>query len=1334
MSSKVQEINKDQLSDVIIYTKSKQVSSHSESSDINSKNKISNQSKSVASEEKKKTKVNRSDIRSSKSSKISINSDIGLNSITKLKANKSQNEKIKISSKRESEQSANEDKDQQESEVDMNWRQKIKRFFENHNKINYIHTIIYIISFLSFIFYAICTYIDKLFKYLNYIDYFICTIYIIGHIINFIIAHQPLNYLISVDSLIYFILEIPPLFSNLCHDFHFNWFYRIINITRVMRILKAIDLLELLLSKKISDEKNQIITIISNLLILVLLLGGTIQVFDLGYVDSMLKITYDTLARKNLLLRKQFHHYIYFSIVTLTTVGYGDIVPQEILSKITVIIISIFMLFYVPQQIDKLLALLNSQTIYERKRYIFTENIPFVVLVGDIQLESLKSFCQEYFHKDHGDNLRQIVILMNKPPTKSMEYFLNYKDNSKFITYLQGKYNNDQDLLRAEIIHSKSCIIFTDKKSLDPTTADLNYLTLSLSIKKFFYNYADKNKKIQFKICLQLNKQDSCQHYFIALQDKYKKQMPPDILLVIESFKMNLLSKSCITPGIISLISNLVISSGTKKISSTNDSDWMKEYIEGQQYEIYKYNNIKGELLFYNFQGIALELYKKFHSILIALEIIYKGGILVKLNPQSKENIIDIIYSSLFSKTKNTSLNDDINNKHEEQENESSLDIYGQDSDEELDSNNYRRKYNLNFKHLEINLYCISSDESIIGNIKRLDDKKENNFDKSEDVLIKENSFMHLYNHSKKSVLTRQKTHIICESDGESDFDNEEIDNNSLNYLVEMEDNQDSYEDEILKNYYTLDNFEKYNLYSNGIINQGINDYNNIKNHIVICGIHPELIQLILPLRSKNLPVKLLKWIVILTPNIPQEIHDKLIKFPKIIFIQGDPLNSDNLMRANIMTAYIAIILGAYSNIDNNDNENLEIIGKDNEEINEETKEEENNNDNDNDGLMEDSKVLYIYKAIKKLNSSIQIITELLHTKNIELLLSSKYLRELYDDSQSINMKNITSQTQIADDNENESNLNYDITPVYAAGEVYLPTVIDRITSQISYNSNLLTILNLILIGERPPEKIADKKLSQMIELSGSNLFLIPCDPKSESFNDMFKRLLIKYSMICIALYRKNEQDSFYYVYTNPKKTSLIKKNDFVFVLTTTENLISYYEKNLFSFNSEENIFPFNEENISNKVNEDINIENDNINMNAPPFSKVFHDALEQQIQINNKDINLIPKKVDNFEKKMSADNFNNNSLKNLFNNKEKRTKKYNSVFNKNEVKRGKYSEIDNMQNKLDKGIEKLKSISDKCKNINEDISNYINEGISSEFSVYLSNTTNTNNIEHEKK
>ena len=78
-----------------------------------------------------------------------------------------------------------EDKELQENEMDLNWRQMLKRFFENNNRINYVQNLIYIISLISFVFYVVCTYMPQLFKYLNYIDYFICPIYIIAHFINF---------------------------------------------------------------------------------------------------------------------------------------------------------------------------------------------------------------------------------------------------------------------------------------------------------------------------------------------------------------------------------------------------------------------------------------------------------------------------------------------------------------------------------------------------------------------------------------------------------------------------------------------------------------------------------------------------------------------------------------------------------------------------------------------------------------------------------------------------------------------------------------------------------------------------------------------------------------------------------------------------------------------------------------------------------------------------------------------------------------------------------------------------------------------------------------------
>ncbi len=365
---------------------------------------------------------------------------------------------------------------------------------------------------------------------------------------------------------------------------------------------------------------------------------------------------------------------------------------------------------------------------------------------------------------------------------------------------------------------------------------------------------------------------------------------------------------------------------------------------------------------------------------------------------------------------------------------------------------------------------------------------------------------------------------------------------------------------------------------------------------------------------------------------------------------------------------------------------------------------------------MIDSKALFIYKSIKKLNNSIQIITELLRTNDIEFLLSSRNLKKLYKNSfNSFKQieKNQNSQSQINDDNENSSeNLHYEHTPVYAAGEVYLPSVVDKITGQMFYNSNLLTILNLLLIGEKPPEKKADKKLAQMFDLKGTNLFLIPCEPRNESFSDMFKRLLHKYSMISVALYRKNEQENFYYVYTNPKKTTLIRETDMVFVLSSTENIIAIYEKNLVEVNMQQQKY------FDKLLGEEKNNENENVNDNNPTFFKVLQEAVQQQLKdgMNNK------KKDDS--KNSGENNLKNALFQNLF--KDKNAERKNTMKKDEKdgfFQKGKYTEIDNMQNKLDKAMEKLKDINEKTKSIESNVDRFVKEEIVNELSVYVTKT-----------
>ena len=548
-------------------------------------------------------------------------------------------------------------------------RQKLSRFFESNNRLFYIRIIVITITTLSYIYYVICTYMPELFKSLNYIDFFVCTLLIIEHVINILISHYFWKFLTSIESLVNFVIEIPPFFSLLCDDnIGSNW-YRFINFTRVLRLIKCYIIMDIYQNGE-KSVKSQILNIILSILLIIFIFAGEVQIYDYDDVIDQLKLSYLEESRYYLNHRKYYHHYIYFIIVSLTTVGYGDIMPISVLSKFTMVFFVIFILAVIPSQTDELISLSNAQTIYERKEYISNPGIPFVVLLGHIELDILKSFCEEYFHSDHGQFYRHIVILMNEYPSKAFEYFLLENDNNKFIYYLQGDPMKSENLLRADILKAKACIIFCDKNASDLSSEDQQEIFLALYVKKFYYvttldnmiSEAKKELKIMnsspqlnpknllkgnnFKIILQLNKTESPTYYYGALQNNYKKNLAKDQLLIIENLKMNLLSKSCVTPGIISLLYNLIISASTEKNSTKSEPDWIKEYTEGTEFEIYKFT-AEGELLNYSYPQLAIDIYNKFHSLLIALEINYNGNSLIKLNPQTTDTISNIIEKNI---------------------------------------------------------------------------------------------------------------------------------------------------------------------------------------------------------------------------------------------------------------------------------------------------------------------------------------------------------------------------------------------------------------------------------------------------------------------------------------------------------------------------------------------------------------------------------------------------------------------------------------------------------------------------------------------------------------
>ena len=1097
-----------------------------------------------------------------------------------------------------------------------------------------------------------------------------------------------------------------------------------VNGCRVFRFYRITNVFNYFTSENM--VKKQIIMIVNSILNIIFIISGLMQIVESSEIDKLIKVQTDKLSILQLQLRKHFHHYLYYTVVSISTVGFGDIYPYTIFGKLILIPFVFIVLTVIQHQINDLIILVGAQSKYARNSYSAKEDLPHILLVGNINTESLKSFCHEFFHPDHGSQYRHAVILNPRIPPRDLEIFLHNPEIENYIFYLEGDPLNEKDLFRADVHKAKACIIFNDKNSKEPYSGDHQSIFLGIFIKKFVRNHnreLNKNNEnisitelmnysnTSFHICLQLNKPESIPHFSKSFQPIYKKIMKPDQIIVVESLKMNLLSKSCITPGIMALVTNLIITTGDT--DEVNEEDWMKEYTEGRGHEIYRIQ-LKEYYYQFTFMEIIENIYNQGQVIAFALEIEVGGVSIIKLNPSNLPNITIL---NLIEKTKDFSFRkkkekdsfSDVVDFSEATYFGNTLNLNSKEREKERSYSKYKGEI-YNKKNVKVFTYLICSDKSeadtiankeempikkvkkkevlydINNEVKRFSNEKlpqlQNNIKK---IIKKTNSINQIQvnqpnnnaktNNLKNSInskpqkmpttskgifkellqnintnINRQKALIENETSSESE---EDIDNENMIHLG-------SYALEVSnKDYHIIENQEQ-KLRSNiEITHQSIKDREDISHHIIICGLHPALLHFILPLRAKYLQEDALKWIVILAPYLPQSLFEAFSKFNRIIFIQGSPLLPENLFRANVMNADKAVILSSgESNVNNKILEKIHIDLQKNEK-----------KSSSNEKIF-DAETIFIYNSLRKCNKNLQIMTELISSSNIEYLLAVDNLDQLY------NRKGIYAE--------------YEYTPLYASGEIFTPSIIDYLTCQSYFNPHIIAIIELLLGGQRFNLDSKTKQLEEFYGLNNSNLYLIkiPVNQVNETFAE-FYYFLLRHRSIAIALYRKNNEEGFYYVYTNPKKTTLLRDNDFVFILSNNNSIIELVGDRIL-INEEESNNSYDKESFEKDE------EQSNLNI-----SNSFNN--------NNYINNFQDKDKENNSKNISKDRPNNNN-----------NKKEQNGFNKINVDNSRSTHFDRVQERINKIQTEFKNIKEKIVEFPEYIEQTINKEIDYEMNIYL--------------
>ena len=254
---------------------------------------------------------------------------------------------------------------------------------------------------------------------------------------------------------------------------------------------------------------------------------------------------------------------LWWTIVTMTTVGYGDFTPHTFLGRVFAIIIMLSGISLIAIITGTISSIFTSKRIREDRgleKINFTNHI---VLCG--WNKNAQNIIQNLI--DHNEDLN--FILINEELESEMNNIL-----TKFqqVKYVKGDYALDSTLINANIKQAHHAIILSDSNKYNDDKTILSALTI-------------KNINSKIKIIADLINKDKI---------SYLKRANVDTIIMKDEFENNMINAQILHPGIPETINTLMTSDKKNHLKSIKIPD---EFIDKKFSDLKKYLYEKNNLL-----------------------------------------------------------------------------------------------------------------------------------------------------------------------------------------------------------------------------------------------------------------------------------------------------------------------------------------------------------------------------------------------------------------------------------------------------------------------------------------------------------------------------------------------------------------------------------------------------------------------------------------------------------------------------------------------------------------------------------------------------------------
>ncbi|XP_060883748.1 calcium-activated potassium channel subunit alpha-1a isoform X4 [Labrus bergylta] len=292
---------------------------------------------------------------------------------------------------------------------------------------------------------------------------------------------------------------------------------------------------------------------------------------------------------------------VYLLMVTMSTVGYGDVYAKTTLGRLFMVFFILGGLAMFASYVPEIIELIGNRKKYGGS-YSAVNGRKHIVVCGHITLESVSNFLKDFLHKDRDDVNVEIVFLHNISPNLELEAL--FKRHFTQVEFYQGSVLNPHDLARVKIESADACLILANKYCADPDAEDASNIMRVISIK----NYHPK-----IRIITQMLQYHNKAHLLNIPSWTWKEG---DDAICLAELKLGFIAQSCLAQGLSTMLANLFSMRSFIKIE---EDTWQKYYLEGVANEMYT-EYLSSAFVGMSFPVICELCYVKLKLLLIAIE------------------------------------------------------------------------------------------------------------------------------------------------------------------------------------------------------------------------------------------------------------------------------------------------------------------------------------------------------------------------------------------------------------------------------------------------------------------------------------------------------------------------------------------------------------------------------------------------------------------------------------------------------------------------------------------------------------------------------------------